>query len=260
MSHSNDAPGNGGSGYADAIQAPGTDEARWREWDGWSELDKAQLPTSGRVVIVAAHPDDEVLGAGGTIALLAAAGVAVTVVSVTDGERSHAGSTAITPAQLVGIRAAELRDALAELGADTEDVVRLKVPDTEVADHESQVVAALEPLLQGAALCLTPWTGDVHSDHEAAGRAAVAAARKASVPYLMYPVWMWHWAEPGDPRVPWATASRIHLPEAVVERKRAAVHRFVSQTRALGNNPQDAAILPPEEIAHHIREFEVVFA
>ncbi|MFF6955001.1 PIG-L family deacetylase [Streptomyces sp. NPDC008317] len=245
--------------HADPLQAPGTDEEQWRAWDGWAHLADTELPTAGRVVVVAAHPDDEVLGVGGSIALLAAAGVAVTVVSVTDGELSHADSTAITSHQLVGIRAAELREALAELGADAQDIVRLRVADTEVAGHEDEVAAALVPLLSDADLCLAPWTGDVHSDHEAAGRAALTAARKASVPCLLYPVWMWHWARPADPRVPWASASLVRLPEEVAARKRAAVQRFVSQARSLGSSPDDAAVLPPGEIAHHVRDFEVVF-
>ncbi|MGC5362301.1 PIG-L deacetylase family protein [Streptomyces sp. DT24] len=248
-----------GPAPANAIQAPGTDESDWRAWDGWDGLPDVRLPTEGRVVVVAAHPDDEVLGVGGLISLLTESGVAVTVVSVTDGERSHPGSELVIPAELAGVRAMELREALAELGAPGAEVIRLKVPDTEVARHEEDVATALAALLPGAALCLAPWIGDVHGDHEAAGRAVLAAARTASVPCLMYPVWMWHWARPDDPRVPWAAASRIRLPEATAARKRAAVGRFTSQTEALGPAPEDAAVLPPEEIAHHLRAVEVVF-
>jgi LmbE family N-acetylglucosaminyl deacetylase len=244
---------------ADPIQAPGTDERRWQAWRGWDRLPEAALPTAGRVVVVAAHPDDEVLGAGGIISLLAESGVALTIVSVTDGERSHPGSELVTADELAGIRAAELHEALAELVAGNANVVRLHVPDTEVAAHEDAVAGAIRALLPGTALCLAPWTGDVHPDHEAAGRAALAAARTAGVPCLTYPVWMWHWARPDDPRVPWASAARVRLSETARERKRAAVGRYTSQIMPLGPAPQDAAILPPEEVAHHLRDTEVVF-
>ncbi|WP_234009984.1 PIG-L family deacetylase, partial [Streptomyces sp. SA3_actF] len=60
----------------------------WRAWERWAQLPEAVLP-QGPVVVVAAHPDDEVLGAGGALALLAAAGNPLTVVTVTDGEGSH---------------------------------------------------------------------------------------------------------------------------------------------------------------------------
>lgn len=244
---------------ADPIQAPGTPEREWRAWDGLAGLPEAALPDRGRVVIVAAHPDDEVLGAGGTIALLARAGLTLTVVSVTDGEGSHPHSTRTTPGRLAAVRAEELRRALDALGATGAEVVRLKVADTRLAHHEEEVAAALAPLLDGARLCLAPWTDDVHGDHEAAGRAAVKAARAASVTCWTYPVWMWHWARPGDPAVPWATAVAVRLPPGAAALKRRAVRHFVSQIAPLGPDPADAAVLPPEELAHHLRDIEVFF-
>ncbi|WP_327287927.1 PIG-L deacetylase family protein [Streptomyces sp. NBC_01198] len=245
--------------YANPIQAPGTDEGRWLAWDGIGKLPEAELPHRGRVVVVAAHPDDEVLGAGGMVARFAAAGVAVTVVSITDGERSHPESGALTSSDLARRRASELRAALAALGANSADIVRLKVPDTEVAFHEDTVATALSDVLRGAELCLAPWIGDLHGDHEAAGRAALTAAREAEVRCLMYPVWMWHWARPDDPRIPWSSALRVDLTPAEAAAKRSAAQRFVSQIEPLGPEPQDAAILPPEELAHHLRDAEVVF-
>lgn len=246
--------------FRDPIQAPGTDEALWRAWGGWNAFPVFRLPERGRVVVVAAHPDDEVLGFGGSLALLADAGVDLTVVSVTDGEGSHPGSTTVSPAALAEIRAQETRAALDALGAHHASVVRLGVPDTEVAGHEAAVVERLAPVLAGADLVAAPWTADVHSDHEAAGRAVVTAARRAGAACVLYPVWMWHWARPADPRVPWNHAARIPLAPSVTARKRAAVECFASQIAPLGPGEGDGAvILPEEELAHHLREVEVVF-
>ncbi|MET7584293.1 PIG-L deacetylase family protein [Streptomyces microflavus] len=246
-------------GFADPIQAPGTPEAEWQAWPGWAGLPETALGPFDRVVVVAAHPDDEVLGFGGAIALLAASGTEVTVVAVTDGEGSHPDSDLITPSDLVKVRAAETRAALAELGAADSAVVRLQVPDTKVVAYEDEVTARIARLVGGADLVVAPWTGDVHGDHEAAGRAAARAAASAGVVCWLYPVWMWHWAAPGDPRVPWRRALRIPLSPTVLDRKRAAVAQFVSQIAPVGPSPGDAAILPPEELAHHLRDREVVF-
>ena len=45
------------------------------------------------MVVIAAHPDDEVLGVGGTMAVLAAGGAQLRLIAVTDGEASHPAPT-----------------------------------------------------------------------------------------------------------------------------------------------------------------------
>ncbi|MDI5963411.1 PIG-L family deacetylase [Streptomyces sp. SL13] len=243
----------------DPIQAPGTPEEVWRAWPVLAGLPAFELPAAGRVVVVAAHPDDEVLGFGGAMAELADRGVDLRLVAVTDGEASHPAGHPLA-AGLAGRRTAETGHALAALGATAAvTVTRLALPDTGVAAHEEELVRLLTPLLEGAALCAAPWTGDVHADHEAAGRAAVEAARAAAVPLVQYPVWMWHWAAPQDERVPWHRACRLPLSPALRERKRAAVDCFTSQTEPLGDGPGEDAVLPPGELAHHLRPWEVVF-
>jgi LmbE family N-acetylglucosaminyl deacetylase len=210
---------------------------------------------------VAAHPDDEVLGFGGAMAALATAGTQVHLLSVTDGEASHPRSTRFSPRQLAEIREEELGNALGELGLSALRPRGLRLADTQVHRHEGNVRTGLTELLEQvhATLCVAPWTGDLHSDHEAVGRAAEAACRTAGVPLWLYPVWMWHWALPADLRVPWHQAVRIPLSETAIARKRRALEQFVSQIRPLAGGEENAAILPPDELAHHIRPFEVVF-
>jgi hypothetical protein len=68
---------------------------------------------------------------------------------------------------------------------------------------------------------------------------------------------MWHWARPGDPRVPWQQAIRIPLPAAAAGRKRAAIACFTSQ---LENRADDMGpVLAPEFVAHFTRGFELLF-
>ena len=93
------------------IEAPGTAEADWRAWRRAGRAAAADLDRLGAAsLVLAAHPDDEVLGVGGTMALLAAAGARLRLVSVTDGEASHPGHP--DPAALAARRAAETAAAL----------------------------------------------------------------------------------------------------------------------------------------------------
>jgi LmbE family N-acetylglucosaminyl deacetylase len=243
----------------DRIAAPGTDEARWAGWlpgTGWPAW--TVDPVWRRVVVCAAHPDDEVLGAGGVLALLAAAGVQVDLVAVTDGEGSHPGSTVLAPGRLAELRIAETEDALAALGVSAR-VIRLGLPDSGLAARETELASALAAAVTGCDAVLAPWTGDAHPDHEAVGRAAVAVGAASGMPVWQYPVWAWHWATPAVPRVPWDSAHRVALPPPVRAAKRAAVARFVTQVQPLGPAPADRAVLPPEVLAHFDRDLEVLF-
>jgi LmbE family N-acetylglucosaminyl deacetylase len=202
-------------------------------------------------VIVAAHPDDEVLGAGGLISVLAAAGARLRLVAVTDGEGSHRDHG--DPAALARQRTAETAAALTALGAAATEVIRLGLPDTGLASCEDKLTEALAPLVADFELCLAPWEHDMHPDHEAAGR----ATRRAGVRVLYYyPVWMWHWARPADLRVPWHRALRIPLPPGAVAAKRAAIGCFTSQIRDRGHGL--GPVLSPGMIAHFTRTAEVL--
>ncbi|MFJ8752374.1 PIG-L deacetylase family protein [Streptomyces sp. NPDC102441] len=242
---------------AEAIQAAGTDESLWAAWGGWDRWGEVAVP-EGPVVVLAAHPDDEVLGFGGTIGRLTAADKQVHVVTVTDGEGSHPGSRQMPPPVLARARRAELADALDVLGVDGHRRHRLGVADTGVDKDEADVGARVEKVLRnsGATLCVAPWSGDLHSDHEAVGRAARAAATAVGIELWQYPVWMWHWAVPEDPRVPWRSFHRLPLAPEELARKGAALRCFRTQIAPLVDHA--SVVLPPEELAHHQRPFETV--
>jgi len=115
---------------ANRIDRPGAREEAWRSWPDLRRLPPADAAAWPSVVVVAAHPDDEVLGTGGTMAILAAAGARLRLIAVTDGEGSHPGSD---PAVIGSLRIAESAAALDLLGAREAEVIRLRLPDTVVA-------------------------------------------------------------------------------------------------------------------------------
>jgi N-acetylglucosamine malate deacetylase 1 len=128
----------------------------------------------GPVLVVAAHPDDEVLGCGGTMARHAEAGDIVHVVFLADGETSRegAGKDEIMRREAAAGRAAEA------LGAQRPRFLRF--PDNRLDSTPFlDVVRALEAEVAGLAprilYCHHP--GDLNVDHRVAARAVVTAFR-----------------------------------------------------------------------------------
>lgn len=128
-----------------------------------------------RVLVVAAHPDDEVLGMGGTIAVHTGRGDQVRVVVVTDGSSTQYPGDAEIRAR----KEEEARRAARELGV--EDYVHLDLPDMRldtlahvdlnrvVEEH----VRDLEPVI---VYTVQP---DVNRDHRALFDSVAVATRPA---------------------------------------------------------------------------------
>lgn len=236
------------------IAGRGTDEEAWRDWLETSQLAPLDLPDPGRrLVVVAAHPDDEVLGAGGLLAMLARRHPIV-IVWATDGEASHPGSTAVSSRALAGMRREESRRALVRLGIAPSATHHLGLPDGRLADHMITLASALHRVIEPDDLVLSTWSEDGHPDHEAVGATVLDVTSEC----WQFPIWMWHWASPADPRVPWPTARRLDAID--VPAKSEAIGQFVSQIEAIGPEPADAAILPPYVRRRFTRPFEIVFA
>jgi LmbE family N-acetylglucosaminyl deacetylase len=235
----------------------GTDESLWRAWPALTAFPPLDLTmfAERRVVVLAAHPDDEVLAAGGLLALLAGQGVPLTLVWATSGEASHPGSTAATVPDLARLRATETRASLARLGVGGE-AVWLGLPDGGLEARYADLVGCVRALHRPGDLWLAPFRGDAHPDHEACGRAAVEVVEDV----VELPIWTWHWATPGDERVPWERARSVPLTPDVVARKAAAIAEFRTQVEAIGPEPADGPVLPPRVLDHFRRDHEVVLA
>ena len=70
------------------IEGDGTPEHAWLGWQTLRTLPEL-TPRRRRVLVVAPHPDDEILAAGGLLVELAARGAEISVLALTDGEASH---------------------------------------------------------------------------------------------------------------------------------------------------------------------------
>lgn len=244
-----------------AIRGDGTSEAEWHSWPGLAALPaidlRALVPEGARAVVVAPHPDDEVLSVGGLLAQLADTGTPVQVIAVTDGTASHRGSTEWPVERLARTRPRESLKALQCLGLAVEPV-RLGLPDGGIKALRAVLAARLVSLLRPGDVVFTTWRQDGHPDHEATGEACALAAASTGARLAEVPVWGWHWSRPGDMRMPWSHAFRLPLNEDAVRRKRAAVNAFTSQLRrdaSTGSGP----VLRATTVQRAARPFEVIF-
>jgi LmbE family N-acetylglucosaminyl deacetylase len=210
------------------------------------------------LVVVAPHPDDETLGLGATIVQLVASGVDVQVVSVSDGGAGRPGASLSDQLRMETTRRHELRRATGVLGIPPP--MSLGLPDGQLADHENRLTDLLVEILEGfppRTWCAATWRGDGHPDHEAVGRAAAQACARTGGAVLEYPVWMWHWASPADPGVPWDRACSLPVPGWALARKRLAAQCFRSQLEA--GAADSAPVLPAFVLQRLLAVGEVVF-
>lgn len=210
---------------AAAALAPGLPEpalARLVALRAWRSGLVVGLPAFARVLVLAPHPDDESLAAGGTIALLSDAGGQVTLVAVTDGEASL--SAGVPAAELAARRRAELRAAGQVLGV--AEVRFLGHPDTGLHLARAELAADLGALLAELRpqLVLLPWAGDDPGDHAALNLALADAGVPPGAAVWGGEVWT---------PVP---ANRLVDISAAVPRKQAALdaHRTAAGAFDLG--------------------------
>jgi len=223
--------------------------------------DAASLFGPGPLLVLAPHPDDESLGCGGLIADCQARGQAVHVLVLTDGAGSHPGSRAWPPARLIALRAEETRAAAAALGVPPEQVGFLGLADGHAPVWGAPLRATARRVAEhararGIRTICTTWSGDPHSDHVAAYRAAALAAPMIGARLFCFPVWGWTlpahaWVPPTPSR-----GGRIGIAPYLAAKQRAiACHR--SQTTDMIDDDSAGFSLHPKFLANFAQPFEV---
>jgi LmbE family N-acetylglucosaminyl deacetylase/SAM-dependent methyltransferase len=213
---------------------PGTAAEAWAADGRLATIPPLELGVGDRVVVIAAHPDDETLGAGGLISECSLQGIPVQVVIVTDGAASHATSTSSEKEQLVATREREARAALQILAPESA-VTFLGFPDGGVRERSEELYDALATLVENApvtTVLVAPWRGDGHRDHRVVGEATASLAAARDIRLMEYPIWMWHWSTPDNAVTPWSAFDSLALRPQSVAAKRRAIAQYSSQTTA----------------------------
>lgn len=202
------------------------------------------------LVVIAPHPDDDVLGCGALIAW-ASAMMPVRILYVTDGAASHVGSATHPPERLRTVREAEALRAAAALGV-TESAIFARVPDGHVPPAQSaagrDVIATtrgLIPTNERVAVAF-PWRRDPHADHRAVSELVrIALTERPHAQPLEYAVWLGLIGDPhADEPVPAEGESISCDARPWLARKRAAIGEHRSQLGQVVHDAAQAFVLP----------------
>jgi LmbE family N-acetylglucosaminyl deacetylase len=200
-----------------------------------------------RAVIVAPHPDDEVIAGAGLIRALRRQGSDVRVIVVSDGAASHPGSTNWPRQRLVAARRTESLRALRRLAVLPDRVTFLGLPDGRLQGELARCSRALRrTLARGAAdLLVGPAESDAHPDHQAVATALRRLPRPAR--RLSYQVW--------PPRRGNGMRERTVATNGASKRSLIQMHH--TQLGAITDDPAGFAIAPHELaiFAHPIERF-----
>lgn len=222
----------------------------------------------GSTAVLSPHPDDESLGCGGTMALLQQMGVAVQVIMVSDGSKSHPNSQKYPADKLRDLRESETHGALHQLGLNPEQVTFLRLPDGNVpSDPESmtfqdavgRLVAELNR--HQPQTILVPWRRDPHRDHRAAWQLLQSAMRQLKIQprVLEYPIWLWELGSPEDaPQPDEIRAVQVDI-TAVRDQKHRAIAAHASQVTQLIDDDPEAFWLRPDLLVYFDGDTELFF-
>ncbi len=178
----------------------------------------------GRVLVLAPHMDDEVIGAGGTLWLHRQAGSQLAVVYASDSASPGVSSKASSgDVSLSSIRAREAQTSAAHLGLEILGV--LPYPDGALSLHEPALATSLAGFLRewGPTQVLVPFPGDHHRDHQATAAALGLAIEEVGWrgEVWCYEVWSTLW-----PNV------AIDI-STVADAKRQSIATFASQVAGM---------------------------
>lgn len=195
---------------------------------------KLSIQSWSRVLIVAPHPDDEVLGCSGLIQRLLREGKQVDVVILSGGGKSHAGCCQIEETLLIDSRRDLSRKAADILGLSLKNLHFLNYPDGRISfgcAETSKLKNLIETLSPN--VIFVPHKGEGWSDHLTAGEIIRKLINQDSqVELYEYCVWFWFY---NVWNINWKNARVLALSPQEQTVKNRAIDAYILPKAPCGN-------------------------
>lgn len=190
------------------------------------------LALTNKTVIIAPHPDDEVIGCAGLIQALVERVTPPHVIILTGGEGSHRGCCDTSAEEIVSARHQLTLKAAAMLGLPESHIHCLSYPDGGVALEHPETDRLQELLSELAPQSVfVPHRGEGWSDHLQAAEITKHLLKGLDVSIYEYCVWMWYY---NVWRLDFKQALLLRMSCAQHQRKLQAMDEYVTPQAPCG--------------------------
>lgn len=187
---------------------------------------------SGTTLIIAPHPDDEVIGCGGLIARLVGEGKTPHIIIMTGGEGSHENCCSTSADEIIKARRNLTRKALSILGVSEQYIHELNFPDGGISENCDQTAALKKKInaLKPQSVFVPHW-GEGWNDHVETAR-IVKRILSPDVDIWEYCVWMWFYNVWRG--LDWKNAYSLHMTPAEKRLKLEAMDAYTKPLAPCG--------------------------
>ncbi|MFH0861286.1 MAG: PIG-L family deacetylase [Candidatus Altiarchaeota archaeon] len=176
-----------------------------------------------RILVLSPHPDDDVIGCGGTIYKHSAENDHVKVVYLTDGRECNPSLTDEEKGIIALKRKSEAKKATNILKVD--DLVFLDFPDTKLGFYTGEAASRLKSIIEDYQpdIIYLPWLGDDHVDHKATNSILARTLERSNQDYVIRGYEIWTSLTPNK---------SVDITE-IIDLKKKALDQFETQNRIL---------------------------
>lgn len=197
----------------------------------------SQIVSEGRIVIVAPHPDDEIIGCGGLITRLISQGNSPHIIIMTGGEGSHNGCCDTPKKDIVNARRHLTRNALAILGLSAKYLHELNFKDGNINSDDAEVESLKRLITEiNPQSIFVPHWGEGWRDHINTAKLIRNIINSSSIltkPKVWeYCVWMWYYNVWRG--LDWKNCYKVAMTKEELSRKRVAMQAYISPLAPCG--------------------------